>query len=351
MDDEYYSIIEFDTRIAPDEALEEFFSLLDSLYREVEKEDPFPSNELRKNEFRDPYPFYDIFWWLVRTNQKIIGFGMISFNNKNSPDYSVNKHLARASIKIHKDYRHRGIGTELAKILVKKAENYGNITTIQSNTVQDSGKRFSEKLGGILANESSEKRCKIEEIDWSLMNNWKEKGEELTQKEGIHIDIFQKCPEEIIDEFCKVYTEINNQQPRGNSESRHIVTPEIRRLQEQRYKEKNVEWQTIIARVKKESIIGLTEIIYDPEMSYKIEQELTGVLDNYRGKGLGKWLKAEMLYIILKEYPEVKYIQTGNAVTNDSMISINIKIGFRENQKKTLYKFNINQLKQKLKTL
>jgi len=351
MDKEYYSIIEFNPKTAPKEILEDFCTLLDSVALESDKDYPLPTREARINQLKLPNPFDDEFWWLVRTNQNFIGYGFISFTTQNSPSYNIIKHLARMTIKILEGYRNDGIGIDLARILIKKAENYGNITTIQVKAFSESEKKFYEKLEGIVANESIVNHCPITNIDWELMNEWKKKGELLAKDEGLYLERFQKCPDDIIEEYCAVYTQINNQQPRGDSESRHIITPELRKYHEQQHQERNIVWITLIVRDKKKSIIGLTEIEYDKDTPLKIEQDLTGVLESHRGKGIAKWLKAEMLYIIKNEFSNIKYIRTGNAAKNKAMISINTKIGFKEHQKKTVYKFNIEQIKRKLKTL
>jgi len=52
------------------------------------------------------------------------------------------------------------------------------------------------------------------------------------------------------------------------------------------------------------------------------------VQPNYRGHGLGKWLKAVMLTRVLLEKPDVHYVRTGNAEANVPMLRINHALGF-----------------------
>ena len=77
-------------------------------------------------------------------------------------------------------------------------------------------------------------------------------------------------------------------------------------------------------------ISGLTEIrfseINTPEL---LNQALTGVKSIYRGRGLGKWLKALMLLYIRENLPQAKYFITGNAEHNAPMLSINDRLGFK----------------------
>ncbi len=56
---------------------------------------------------------------------------------------------------------------------------------------------------------------------------------------------------------------------------------------------------------------------------------MTGVRLPYRGRGLGKWLKATMLLKVREEFPQVRVVVTGNATSNAPMLSINERLGFR----------------------
>ena len=50
----------------------------------------------------------------------------------------------------------------------------------------------------------------------------------------------------------------------------------------------------------------------------------------YRERGLGKWLKAEMLKYAKRTFLELKFVVTDFAVTNAPMIAINKKLGFKK---------------------
>ena len=79
------------------------------------------------------------------------------------------------------------------------------------------------------------------------------------------------------------------------------------------------------------------------EAGHKVTQLLTGVRAQYRGRGLGKLLKALMLLHVRAAYPEVKYISTGNADSNAPMLAINRKLGFRKHRQVKIYKLKISK--------
>ena len=142
-----------------------------------------------------------------------------------------------------------------------------------------------------------------------------------------------------------------NEQPLGELETRAKITPEARRQTEDRYDELKFIWHIVISQERNDATSGVTDVTYNQSRSYRIEQELTGVKEEYRGKGIGKWLKAEMLYFIRRKYPNVKFISTGNADANAAMLSINNCMGFKSHHRSRTYKFKISELQKRIKEL
>ena len=187
----------------------------------------------------------------------------------------------------------------------------------------------------------------MEDVDWNLMRSWVDEGPERAP--GVTIEEFQNvCPEEIVNEYVEMYTEALNMQPLGESESRANIDAESWRKYESRNKETGVTGYAMYTREEDGSISGLTDIYYDPRDGHRINQGLTGVRPKYRGRGLGKWLKAKMILHIRDTYPEVERIVTGNAETNEAMLSINKRMGFKRYRGGDGYKFKTEELAKKL---
>ncbi|MHA1306949.1 MAG: GNAT family N-acetyltransferase [Candidatus Heimdallarchaeota archaeon] len=321
------------------------------MFRDLEKEDSLPTTESRLKQFKDPSPIFDRFWWLAYKKQQVMGYGLLSYHNRNSSDYEQNKHAAYSVIRIDPDHRRKGIGTEIAKLIVEKAKETKIVTIIQTTTAKESGNNFCKKLKGITIMESSEHRCKLVDVNWNLMSDWKLQGQKTAEENGLSLVYFQDVPEELIEKFCILYSDTSNQQPLGGFEGRTLLTPDQRRTREERNKKKNIEWHTMISREPNGEISGLSEVYFDNDRSHEIEQDQTGVKEQFRGNGLGKWLKAEMVYFIHKKYPKVKYIVTGNAESNVAMRSINDRMGFKLHMNRTSYKFKLEELEEILNKL
>ena len=54
----------------------------------------------------------------------------------------------------------------------------------------------------------------------------------------------------------------------------------------------------------------------------------TGVRPDHRGHGLGAWMKAVNHLRLADERPDVEWVQTWNAASNEPMLRINRALGF-----------------------
>jgi GNAT superfamily N-acetyltransferase len=175
-----------------------------------------------------------------------------------------------------------------------------------------------------------------------MMEEWRYEGAKRNEERGTRLRSFEAVPEEMLEEFVDLYNEIVDEVPLGELEMRERVTPASRRRAEARM---GRGWYTTVSQEANGSLSGLTEVVHDLGTPYRVEQELTGVRHEHRGRGLGKWLKAEMMFFIRDELPEVQYIHTGNADTNAPMVSINERMGFKKHQTELCYRFELEALR------
>ena len=75
-----------------------------------------------------------------------------------------------------------------------------------------------------------------------------------------------------------------------------------------------------------------------------MEQNLTGVLENYRGRKIGKWIKASLLLTMKDKYPKVKYIRTFNSESNAPMRAINNKLGYKKHSELIRYQISLETI-------
>ena len=320
---------------------------LETIFRELNPRDPLPDREEQEKILLEPDPTFTIKRIFAQdiSTKTIVSIGRVSFENDSSIDYDTNKHVAFIYITVLANYRKQGIAkTMLKKLLGLAKENHIDIIHVEADT--KAGTNFCLKLEGELVLQEIENRLYLDDVDWAFITDWYEKGHERTK--DVSIEIYDRIPDELLTEFCKVYTLTVNQRPVGSMEQDIFVTPESRRTEEEIYAEQRVLWITFISREINGEISGLTEFQITPRRPYQIQQRLTGVLKKYRGRGLGKRLKAEMLMYVKEHYPYAKYISTGNAKNNIPMLSINETLGFIQYKSYNIFKWKLVDLYTKL---
>ncbi|MCE7733477.1 MAG: GNAT family N-acetyltransferase [Candidatus Heimdallarchaeota archaeon] len=339
-----YRIIEFIPQSATDEEWEKFFAIREKLHYEHTPDDPFGDRLVLRKKMSFDNPYEKVWRSLIILNNDsstVLGYLIIYVTTEASPEYEDNKHIAWAYVIVDKAYRRNGIGTDLVRRLIPKLREFKS-STIQVWNEYDSGKAFSKDLGGSIALRNYENRVQFNEIDWAKMNEWVKDGKRRSP--GVEIKTFEDVPEEIIEEYVRVFTETANQAPYGDLDGQEIVTPESRRQQEAMQRDAGTIWITKISVETDGKISGQTEIHYNPKDSHAVYQELTGVKQEYRGRRLGKMLKADMALLIKDKYPNIDYIGTGNAMSNEPMLRINRGMGFKEVKRFETYKFKIDEL-------
>jgi len=341
-----FRIEEFEPKKAPDDFWEDYFEFTEANFRYNNPDDPLPNREAVIQRQKADIPNYHVKRWLAFTPEnKIIGWAGFGAVAESSSEYEENKHVSEGNIFALPDYHRKGIGTALLKVIVQEAQSL-NRTVIEIGSSQDSGRAFLKKHGAVLTLEGAENRLELDDVDWDLMQSWIDEGPK--RPEGVTIESFFDVPEDILDEYCEVYKICGNMAPQGDMEYRANMAAKLRRELEQRFRDMGRKNFTLISREKDGRISGLTEIVYDSREDYQILQELTGVLPEFRGRGLGKWLKAQMVFHIRDNYPNAKMIITGNADVNAPMLSINERMGFKRHKGGQMYKFQTEELAKKL---
>ncbi len=327
-----YEILDIDLESIDEELLELIVDYLIKSEKQDYPKDPVPPREAIFKDIKRKREGKDSFQSVVLDKKRgiIIARATISVKLENHVAYNQAKHVADFDLTVLKDFVHLEIIEKLFTSVISKVESYDYVSTIRGCNMFEEEFHLWLKRGALLINDINVNRLYFDEVNWELMERWREEGRKRAVEEDITMVSFEECPKEIIDEYAKLYTQIGNLIPFEEEEEEELIeTAETRRTRERIRREKGEFWLTLITKEEDGSISGLTEIVYDPVKSYLAYQMLTGVSPEYRQRGLGKWLKAEMLFKMKEKLPKVIAIHTGNAKINAPMMSINKRMGFR----------------------
>jgi GNAT superfamily N-acetyltransferase len=344
-----FIIERFDPKAIPDETWDLYFQFSEAIHNETnpDPDDPPLARKQSRIFIETLDPIEEHLRWAVwnESKDRIIGTCSTRFSTQLDPGYEKNRDIAFFRLYVADGFRRQGIATALIREAVQEAVLRG-VTILQTFATHETGTSFLEAIGGQMAIASAENWLKFANVDWEMMEQWKSEGPERAP--GVQIESFTEVPESDLEYYCKLYTEINMQQPLGDLEGDFVTSPKSRRAQEERFKSMGLEWLTLVTRELDGTISGLTEILRVPSENYRVHQMLTGVHESYRGKGLGKWLKALMILHVKENYPAVEVFSTGNADSNAPMLSINNRMGFKRYLSEKSYKFDVASLKTRL---
>lgn len=322
-------IIEFKPREGTPEQWAMLHEYRRIIHNETRPEDPITPDDVVETQMKLEHPHYYSKYFRMVQDGRIIGAFGGGAPKPEAPDYDENGHLLWGNISVRPELRRQGIGRRFLPIVLQLMNEYGN-TIFTTGTEQTEGHEFLQWVGAAEKMTGSENRLNFTEIDWALIDAWIKEGVE--RNPDTKLELYEdRLPDSFLEEYAPVYTECGNQQPFDELDHGDFkFTPEVFREQAKRLEQSGGKLHTYVTREPSGEISGLTEIIWFPFRPKHLTQNLTGVIDKFRGRGLGKWLKAQMLDYARKSYPDLQWVITGNAYSNDAMLSINKRLGFQE---------------------
>lgn len=303
---------------------------------------------LGKRMFSIERPGVYVEYWIVRSikdSSQIVGYAMYNVLTPEASDYPGNGNKVRTWIVVHPQHRRKKIGSSLLKILCHRGIESGKTELTASTSLID-GQKFFKRFTDKTALDSAENELDLEQINWDEIKKWNNDSKESSP--DTVIETYESLRDDLIEEYAQVQTSLLNDIPFGNLGLSFIISADQIRKWGNYTKKLGFISIIKVSREKDGRISGLTEIKFNHLTPTLIEQELTGVLQKYRGRRLGLRLKTDMLLTIKERFPEAKIILTGNADENAPMLRINHQLGFKRAFSWKAYRFQLKELIEKI---
>lgn len=320
-------IEEVNPRSLSDEQIAELHGLRVELDREAFPEDPPTSLEAFGAWMRHVPAEEDLWaWWARDPAGRLVGTARAG-----SYASGANSHAMDVRLEVRPEARRRGLGRELLRRAVERAGTEGKtLVTGWTNDRVPSGAAFCRAVGAGEGMAEHMNRLLLADVDRDLLRTWVEDGQRRAGADYELVGYDGRCPDDLAEGVLDAF-DVMADAPREQmrTEHRRMTLAELRKWEEAALAAGAEQWALFPRERGTGRLVGLTTVWWHPDNPGLVDQGDTGVAAEHRGRGLGKWLKAAMLLRVLAERPEAREVRTGNADSNEPMLAINRRLGFR----------------------
>ncbi|HET6215110.1 MAG TPA: GNAT family N-acetyltransferase [Micromonosporaceae bacterium] len=96
------------------------------------------------------------------------------------------------------------------------------------------------------------------------------------------------------------------------------------------------------------TVAGLTEVVTPVQHPTRADQYDTIVVPEHRGAAVGRAIKARMLFELRSAEPQLRDVQTWNAMENEPMLAVNAELGFKPDRQWREYEAEVADLVRRL---
>ncbi|HET9996142.1 MAG TPA: GNAT family N-acetyltransferase [Nocardioides sp.] len=240
-----------------------------------------------------------------------------------------NLDLAWVNAAIHPEHRRRGLGTAAFDSVVEVARGMGRTKLGTDSWDDEPGRSFAAARGWDLKSTAINRRQHLGELEPGRADRLYDEalahvGEyELERIEG-------RSPADLLESLAVATAAINDAPLDDLDIEDEVFTGDRVAAYENAQLASGFRLYRIIARHRGTGeIAGLTVATVDTERPAQGHQHDTSVVRAHRGHRLGLWLKADMMRWLAETEPQLETIDTWNAESNDHMIGVNERLGYR----------------------
>lgn len=275
--------------------------------------------------------------WLAVDGDTVIGYALLELTLLDNP------HLALLDVRVDIGRRREGIATALARLAAKSAKEAGRRTVLIEALDATPGDATCAALGGHSALGSTSSTLWLSRLDRGLVDRWIDQRSERAAGYSL-VRWVGACPEELLKPFAQL-REAMETAPKGDLDFTVEWSPESIRAAEDAHERCHQRNLVLCARDDATGeLVALTDVLVPTGRRALAFQEDTVVRPDHRNRGLGRWVKAEMLRWLAEEEPQLEQIVTWNATENAAMRGINNELGFVAGDTWTEWQFSVDEL-------
>ncbi|QOC95137.1 GNAT family N-acetyltransferase [Micromonospora craniellae] len=244
---------------------------------------------------------------------------------------------------VHPDHRRRGLGRDLVLRASRRVYQEG-FESIGVEVVGDTpAVGFYESLG--FSREYVETRSVLDlaGVDWT----------ELAEMStgvgaGYHVQFHPGGPpDELIEAYARAKAEIRDVED-GELRPSSYDPQRLRDSLDCLHRRGMKPYIVLALHEKSGEVAGLTEVVVPAQHPTRADQYDTIVVQDHRGYGIDRAIKARMLLELRSAEPHLTEVQTWNAQANEAMLKVNAELGYRPDREWCEYSVDVAELVHRL---
>jgi GNAT superfamily N-acetyltransferase len=327
-----------------DEQAARFNAFFNMMRAETMSDDPPTPLEEHLGWWRNPSPKEWAKRFAVYDGESVVGYTEAEWDK----DDTQNPTMCWTNVMVAPSHRRRGIGRALLTAVLEAAYKDGKLKSFAAtNERVPAGEAFVALTEAKMGLEEHTNQLLFSELNRDFVAQ----SIKNAPTDKFEIGWYEVAyPEEELEALCRLF-EVMNTAPRGDLEFNDWqVKPEDIRLETEQMRKNGVQWWMLYAKERATGrYAGFTQTGYHVNRPHLMNQWGTGVHPDFRGHGLGAWLKSAMIDRALRERPQVDRIRTGNADSNGPMLRINHALGFKPFISRKEYQVDIPATLEKLR--
>jgi GNAT superfamily N-acetyltransferase len=240
-----------------------------------------------------------------------------------------NRHLAWLWLMVHPDHRRRGYGSELLEHFEQEVKAAGRSSLLLDGWESERTAAFAARAGLERKSQAISRRQHIGELEDGVVSGL---YDEAARAAGDYelLRVVGRTPPELVDAMVSLVAAINDAPTDDLDVDDEVFSPERLAAYEDATLAAGSRLYRLVARHRATGELGgHTVVAVESGRPTVAHQHDTAVARGHRGHRLGLLLKAGMLLWLAEAEPQLETLDTWNTESNDHMIAVNERLGYR----------------------
>ncbi len=260
--------------------------------------------------------------WLLEDANGVGGWYLLELPSRD------NKHLGVLQLMVRPDRQRRRLGTALLRHAAGRALAAERSLLTGYASAGCPGEAFMRSFGATGGLAEIERVLDLDTVAAGHLAGLRAEAERAAAGYSL-ISWVSPAPEEWVDQVAAISGLLYDAPHDPNIEPWAWDAARVRAT-ERRMRLQGVRARTVAARHDASGeLAGFTQVEVGPEQPERGFQALTAVVRAHRGHRLGLLLKVAMMELLAQTEPQVRRLITSNTETNEHMIAINTRLGYR----------------------